>query len=29
VSRSRRRVPFVDLRVGSVVELPRRVFRNQ
>jgi len=29
VSRARRRVPFVDLRVGSVVELPRRVFRNQ
>jgi putative hydrolase of the HAD superfamily len=29
VSRERRRVPFVDLRVGSVVELPRRVFRNQ
>jgi putative hydrolase of the HAD superfamily len=29
VSRARRRVPFVDLTVGSVVELPRRVFRNQ
>ena len=29
VSRERRRVPFVDLRVGSVVELPRQVFRNQ
>ena len=29
VSRARRRVPFVDVRVSSVVELPRRVFRNQ
>ena len=28
VSRARRRVPFVDLRVASVTELPRRVFRN-
>ena len=27
VSRSRRRAPFVDLRVASVVELPRLVFR--
>jgi len=27
VSRSKRRVPFVDLRVSSVVELPRLVFR--
>lgn len=27
VSRARRRVPFVDLRVASVVELPRLVFR--
>ena len=27
VSRERRRVRFVDLRVGSVVELPRLVFR--
>jgi putative hydrolase of the HAD superfamily len=27
VSRSRRRVPFVDLRISSVVELPRLVFR--
>jgi putative hydrolase of the HAD superfamily len=27
VSREKRRVPFVDLRVGSVVELPRLVFR--
>lgn len=27
VSRTKRRVPFVDLRVGSVVELPRLVFR--
>ena len=28
VSRERRRVPFVDLRVRSVVELPRLVFRT-
>ncbi|MCG6952587.1 MAG: pyrimidine 5'-nucleotidase [Betaproteobacteria bacterium] len=28
VSRSARRVPFVDLRVSSVIELPRRVFRR-
>jgi putative hydrolase of the HAD superfamily len=28
VSRERRRVPFVDLRVQSVVELPRLVFRT-
>jgi putative hydrolase of the HAD superfamily len=28
VSRAKRRVPFVDLRVGSVVELPRLVFRH-
>jgi putative hydrolase of the HAD superfamily len=28
VSRERRRVPFVDLRVASVVALPRLVFRN-
>ena len=27
VSRCKRRVPFVDLRVGSVIELPRLVFR--
>ncbi len=27
VSRRKRRVPFVDLRVGSVLELPRLVFR--
>src|SRR4029077_19477555 len=27
VSRERRRVPFIDLRVRSVVELPRLVFR--
>jgi putative hydrolase of the HAD superfamily len=27
VSRARRRVPFVDLRVASVIELPRLVFR--
>ncbi len=27
VSRRKRRVPFVDLRVGSVIELPRLVFR--
>jgi putative hydrolase of the HAD superfamily len=27
VSGARRRVPFVDLRVGSVLELPRLVFR--
>jgi putative hydrolase of the HAD superfamily len=27
VSRTKRRVPFVDLRVGSVLELPRLVFR--
>jgi len=29
VSRSRRSVPFVDLRVESVTELPRSVFRYQ
>jgi putative hydrolase of the HAD superfamily len=29
VSPARRRVPFVDLCVRSVTELPRRVFRNQ
>jgi putative hydrolase of the HAD superfamily len=28
VSSERRRVPFVDLRVASVIELPRLVFRN-
>ena len=28
VSRERRRVPFIDLRVRSVVELPRLVFRT-
>ncbi|HET7197943.1 MAG TPA: pyrimidine 5'-nucleotidase [Burkholderiales bacterium] len=28
VSRERRRVPFVDLRVASVLELPRLVFRG-
>jgi putative hydrolase of the HAD superfamily len=28
VSRAKRRVSFVDLRVGSVVELPRLVFRH-
>jgi putative hydrolase of the HAD superfamily len=28
VSRTKRRVPFVDLRVGSVVDLPRLVFRH-
>jgi putative hydrolase of the HAD superfamily len=28
VSRERRRVSYVDLRVGSVVELPRLVFRH-
>jgi putative hydrolase of the HAD superfamily len=28
VSSERRRVPFVDLRVASVVELPRLVFRT-
>src|SRR2546426_10524683 len=27
VSRAKRRVPFVDLRVASVIELPRLVFR--
>ena len=27
VSKARRRVPFVDLRVGSVLDLPRLVFR--
>ena len=27
VSRSKRRVPFVDLRIASVVDLPRLVFR--
>ena len=27
VSRAKRRVPFVDLRVASVLELPRLVFR--
>jgi putative hydrolase of the HAD superfamily len=27
VSRAKRRVPFVDLRVASVTELPRLVFR--
>ena len=29
VSRARRRVPFVDLRVESVTELPRHLFRYQ
>jgi putative hydrolase of the HAD superfamily len=28
VSAQRRRVPFVDLRVASVIDLPRLVFRN-
>lgn len=28
VSRSKRRAPFVDLRISSVVELPRLVFRS-
>ena len=28
VSRERRRVPYVDLRVASVLELPRLVFRQ-
>ena len=28
VSRERRRVPFVDLRISSVTELPRLVFRS-
>ncbi|MGH8670185.1 MAG: HAD-IA family hydrolase [Burkholderiales bacterium] len=28
VSRSKRRAPFVDLRIASVIELPRLVFRS-
>jgi putative hydrolase of the HAD superfamily len=28
VSREKRRVPFVDLRISSVIELPRLVFRS-
>jgi len=28
VSRERRRLPFVDLRIASVIDLPRLVFRG-